>query len=334
MMSRLSFLIRAFGLHRSFRYAVALGASLVAWLSVAGSSPQPNQVPSGKSEAPPPTQRTSVARRNSVDGAKMVWVPAGKFRYGEKGGSQVLGRELPSWAGEWPREAGARLAPGDAHVKGFWIYKYQVTNEMYRKFMKATGYKIEPRWWTVTIPTGPGQDVTFKVRPTGSEPEPKQWEQIHNHPVFVRWRDAQAYCRWAKVRLPTDLEWEKAARGTDGRRFPWGNARLPSMLKHPGTFAVGTHSEDVSPYGVVEMFSNALEWTATKDKSGGIVVRGSPLDDPLWFPELKDSTARFWDDRSITDRTGVDPDEHQTQKEAESEGVGSELVSFRCVRHE
>ena len=128
-------------------------------------------------------------------------------------------------------------------LDGYWIYRYEVTVAQYRKFCQETGREM---------PTKP----------------PWGWED--DYPVVnVSWEQARAYCEWAGGRLPTEAEWEKAARGTDGRKYPWGNdwvdnwcAHAIGMKEGPGTVPVGSYPRGVSPYGLYDMSGNALEWVA------------------------------------------------------------------------
>lgn len=96
-----------------------------------------------------------------------------------------------------------------------------------------------------------------------------------DHPVNgIEWSQAHVYCRWANKRLPTDAEWELAARGTDGRRYPWGNEEPDDTRLHwsnsedrDGTAPVGSHPAGASPYGVLEMFGNVSQWVADWDSN-------------------------------------------------------------------
>jgi formylglycine-generating enzyme required for sulfatase activity len=124
------------------------------------------------------------------------------------------------------------------------------------------------------------------VRDGGAE-RPPHWPAPGDHPVtFVDWYDAAAFCAWAGGRLPTEAEWEKAARGTDGRRFPWGDeedasrAAIGSGLKWGGTSSVGAHPSGASPYGLEDMAGNVWEWTSTETGDGERILRGGSYASP------------------------------------------------------
>jgi len=136
-----------------------------------------------------------------------------------------------------------------AKLKTFLIDKYEVTNLQYQRFIEATGRHSPQHFQNRTFPQG-------KI----------------DHPVtYVSWYDAKAYCEWAGKRLPSDAEWEKAARGTDGRTFPWGDefdvnnantpARWQSLSQEGDTTPVGAFPSGVSPYGLHDMAGNVWEWT-------------------------------------------------------------------------
>jgi formylglycine-generating enzyme required for sulfatase activity len=131
------------------------------------------------------------------------------------------------------------------YLDGYYIDKYEVTNLQYERFLKSTGYR-KPVYWV-----------------TGTYPRGKAYHPV----VYVDWFDAKAYCEWAGKRLPTESEWEKAARGTDGRDFPWGNEFTEERGNVPdlgtgGTMPVGSFETGRSPYGLYDMSGNVWEWTS------------------------------------------------------------------------
>jgi serine/threonine-protein kinase len=139
----------------------------------------------------------------------------------------------------------------EVYLDEFWMGKTPVTNLQYQVFVKATGRKAPRHWKNGNIPAGK-----------------------ENHPVvYVAWQDAQAFCAWLSqisghpIRLPSEAEWEKAARGTDGRKYPWGNQAPNHQLCNYGKFfssgttPVGQYSpHGDSPYGCVDMAGNVWEW--------------------------------------------------------------------------
>jgi formylglycine-generating enzyme required for sulfatase activity len=170
---------------------------------------------------------------------ELVRVPAGEFWMGSD-----KSKDPDAYDNEFPQH---RL-----NLPEFWIAKYPVTNEEYRPFLLANPQQYKPNGWD-------GSNF-----PTGKE----------RHPVVsITWYDTLAYCRWLaemtgkSYRLPSEAEWEKAARGTDGRIYPWGNPwdteRCNTFDKGPGTTTpVGQYSpKGDSPYGCADIAGNVWEWT-------------------------------------------------------------------------
>lgn len=146
------------------------------------------------------------------------------------------------------------------HLPGFQLSKYPVTNQQYARFVEETGYRPEGGW---------------RVPVEGADDE---WSQsAANHVTYF---DAKAYCAWAGGRLPSEPEWEKAARGTDGRRWPWGDEWRPGLCNNEaaGTQPVTRYEAkgNVSPYGAVGMVGDVLELTDTPspDRPGAILTKG------------------------------------------------------------
>ena len=209
------------------------------------------------------------------DGAEMVLVPAGDFWMGNTpdglGPVREFCKRVPK-ANVCREEHYERdeLPRRRVTLDPFYIDRFEVTNALFEKFVRATGHRTLAelqrgsavwRWengsWTRSsvanaywrAPTGPG---------SAAEP---------THPVVqVSWNDAAAYCKWAGKRLPTEAEWEKAARGPDGRRYPWGDAwdsnKANGEAKLKRTTPVGSYWQVASPYGAQDMAGNVWEWVA------------------------------------------------------------------------
>ncbi len=134
--------------------------------------------------------------------------------------------------------------PHQVYLDAYYIYKNLVTVGQYKRFCAATSHKMP-------------------IAPSGFNPN---WSKDDHPIVKVSWYDAQAYCKWAGTRLPSEAEWEKAARGTDGRKFPWGDQFDMTKLwcsKSKGGDAGGTTSigkYGVSPYGLTDMAGNVWQW--------------------------------------------------------------------------
>ncbi len=209
-----------------------------------------------------------------------LYVPAGPFKMGDNFGDGL------------PRERPVHTVD----VSAFYIGKFEVTNAEWKAFRDDPGYDDASLW--------PGN----RVMPKNQIP---YWTQANNHgggtpgtenyPVLgVNWDGAVAYCNWIskktgkKYRLPTEAEWEKAARGTDQRRYPWGNTIDHSYANYVGAQAfdtgmvVGTYDgamhgtlqthNGASPYGVADMAGNVMEWCSDWYSQNYYSV--SPVKDP------------------------------------------------------
>ncbi|MFO0773401.1 MAG: SUMF1/EgtB/PvdO family nonheme iron enzyme [Nitrospiraceae bacterium] len=222
----------------------------------------------------------------STSSVDMVTVPAGEFLMGSPIGSDGF-----------PDEAPLRRV----WLSSFRLDRFEVTNEAYARFVHETGHRI----------------------PENTRPQATLWTDWHaivaiaRHPVVnVSWEDAVAFCRWRGARLPTEAEWEKAARGPNGRIYPWGDewdrmkansasywaertlhfdsgaeweafwitgdgariAREKGIRGEVLTMPVGSFPDGVSPYGIHDLAGNVAEWVA--DWHDPNYYRSAPLHDP------------------------------------------------------
>ena len=267
---------------------LAMILSLVAILTACAapfsstSTPRP---PTATAVLPTPTvaPESVYPRISDKDGMVQVYVPAGKFLMGSTSADidRVLETCVPC-RHEWFQN---EIPQRQVYLDAFWIDRTEVTNAMFAEFVAETGYETDAekegggivlnlfaRDWKLVKganwqhPRGPTTDI----------------QGLDDHPVVqVNWNDATAYCEWAGRRLPTEAEWEKAARGTDGRMYPWGNqpptgnlvnfadSNLGTPMSNRGeddgytfTAPAGSYPDGASPYGVLDMSGNVWERVA------------------------------------------------------------------------
>jgi formylglycine-generating enzyme required for sulfatase activity len=178
-------------------------------------------------------------------GMEFCLVPAGEFQMGS-----LRGRGKDD---ESPQHS--------VYLDAYYIGRYPVTNAQYARFVQETDHQVP--FGSSSSAKAYNWHQRRKTPPKGKE----------DHPVvLVSWRDAMTYCKWAGLRLPTEAEWEKAARGLEGQTYPWGdewNARLCNSFEggEGGTTPVGMYSpEGDSPYGCADMAGNVWEWSSSLKK--------------------------------------------------------------------
>jgi len=210
---------------------------------------------------PKPTEPIPIADNQKVDNYKfdtnnqniqpegaMVLIPAGEFDMGTDR-SEIL--ELTNWAKGYDQSAQASWFEDETprhkvYLNAYSIDVYEVTNEVYKKFMDATGHK-PPKFWNDPRYNDPKQPV-----------------------VGVTWPEAKAYCDWTGKRLPTEAEWEKAARGgLIGKQFPWGDTPSHDYANYAGAVGNDLWSGSApvgkfapNDYGIYDMAGNVFEWCA------------------------------------------------------------------------
>ena len=282
---------------------------------------------------PPPPPATMVGN----DGAEMVLVPAGEFSMGSdadeldrvQADRKVFGNELPRHR---------------VYLDAFYLDTYEVTNARFQQFTQATGYRTQAEregWGDVftgetveqvhgahwRAPQGPGSSIVG----------------LEQHPVVqVSQEGAHAYCAWAGKRLPTEAEWEKAARGPDGQTYPWGHRfdgkranfcdtncgyRWKDQAANDGyraTAPVGSYEGGKSPYGAYDMAGNVWEWVS--DWYDANYYRNSPTQNPPGPASGEQAVIRGggWSSRALNLRA--------PNRDKAAPATREGYVGFRCAK--
>jgi len=249
-------------------------------------------VVSGPEDKGPLLVRYPIKVSETIRENPMVLIPAGEFLMGsENGGTD----EVPLRS---------------VYLDAFKINQYEVTQFQYDEFVQATGHRSPISRYVKNI-------------------------DYFNHPnqpvVYVSWSDAYEYCQWRGQRLPTEAEWEKAARGTEGNEWPWKQAFEPAFGNFKGqqdegvfTATVGSYETDKSPYGIYDMAGNVREWV--QDWYEQDYYKRAPQENPIGpkVGEVKVMRGSSWNDSHFSGRTSsrlkMVPDFRET-------GVG-----FRCAQ--
>ncbi len=243
----------------------------------------------------------------------MAPIPAGEFLMG--------GNDNDALDNEKPQHT--------VYVDSFYIDMYEVTNVEYKKFVDAN-----PDWQKNNIPSPYHNGDYLRLWKGNDYPKDKD-----DHPVvYVSWYAAMAYAQWAGKRLPTEAEWEKAARGgLSNRKYPWGNFRNPSKANYGnyvrGSTSVGSYSPN--NYGLYDMSGNVWEWCL--DAYDPNFYDAAPRKNPLAGKSLTDITNNFMDikTRRVL-RGGARSSKHDYMRvtyRGSGDPTGtSDNVGFRCIK--
>lgn len=261
-----------------------------------------------------PTETASTQRVSPVDGMPQVYAPAGTVRMGGLDIHADDRDELPAHT---------------VSLDAFWIDKLEVTNAMYMLCVQAES-------------CAPPEDWAFDSRPSYFNNELfKDYPVVH-----VTWEQANTYCAWINRRLPTEAEWERAARGDDFRNFPWGDeppsetyANFNRLVGH--TSPVGSYSAGASPFGALDMAGNVWEWVA--DLYGIEYYKISPEHNPTG-PETNITNLRVirggsfqdeWVNLRVSKRgAALSPNPNASYDDPDRAGEHSSKIGFRCAADE
>lgn len=248
------------------------------------------------------TPQSGATAIDTTDNMTLVFVPAGEFKMGSAGNdSQAFGNERPQHT---------------VFVASFWIDQTEVTNAQYQMCV-AAGKCTPPIGFDSPGRPGYYGDLQYVDYPV----------------IWVNWRQANAYCAWTGRRLPTEAEWEKAARGADGRLYPWGNdppnnTLLNFNLAAQDTTRVGSFPNGASPYGALDMAGNVVEWVdGYYYDSYFVVVANTVTPTPSFRGGVRILRSSSWNDLFENIRVA-------SRRFSSSETSAFNDVGFRCASTE
>ena len=280
--------------------------------ATASSTPTPTSPPAPTTTptaTPPPMPPADAKSKDiwvsPIDGMTLVYIPAGQSLIGS------LDSDPDAWIYEKPQHR--------VYLSGYWMDKTLVTNAMYARCVQA------------------GACPTHKMDISYTRDSYYTNAEFENYPViYVTWDNAQTYCAWAGRKLPTEAQWEAAARGSNGNKYPWGNSppgcnllnyavsiSTKSNTCSGDTTAVGKYPQGASPYGLLDMAGNVWEWVADWLGPNYLV---EPHENPLGSAtgELRVIRGGFYFGEAkfvrAAMRVGHDPND------------ATDFIGFRCVR--
>ena len=258
---------------------------------------------------PSPTLGLGSVRTLDVDGMQQVFIPAGDF---------IMGSNTQSNPDERPEHK--------VNLDEFWIDRTEVSVGQFAQFVKATGhitqYEQDGQGWVWN-----GSKWVPIAGASWRNPLGTGLPQENTPVVQVSWNDAAAYCKWAGRRLPTEAEWEKAARGTNKALYPWGDsqpdASLASFNGLLGLVPVDSLPAGASSYGALNMAGNAYEWVA--DWYSGSYYANSPTHNPQGpttgqYKVMRGGSWQLWPEALLT-----------YGREVGQPTAGNSNVGFRCA---
>ena len=238
----------------------------------------PSVAPSAPSTAPtavPSDGQTAGQERTDAFGIDQVWVPAGTFTMGTDAAAidALTADNPPPWvASEFPSEQPAHEV---TLTKGYWIDRDEVTNQAFAAFVDAGGYTNQALWSPDGWAWLGGKDVArLPLHCQGDVPEQPR--------MCLTWFEAEAYAAWRGGRLPTEAEWEYAARGPESLVYPWGDTfdiERANVINSVAPKPVGSYPTGVSWVGANDMAGNAMEWVS--DWLAADYYATSPSTDPI-----------------------------------------------------